>query len=99
MVWGILNFLINAIIFVLVGLQLRSVTDGLSEHSPTALFSYALGISAVVIVVRMIWFLSLPYLIRALDQRLRRVGPRPRFVVTWSGMRGSASSPRRWRCP
>lgn len=95
MVWDILNFLINAIIFVLVGLQLRSVMDGLSGHSPTALIGYALGISAVVIVVRMIWFFSLPYLIRMLDrrpnQRLRRVGPRPRFVVAWSGMRGSVS--------
>lgn len=95
MVWDILNFLINAVLFVLIGLQLRSAIDGLAGHTTTALVSYALSAAGVVILVRLAWFFVVPYLIRAIDrrasQRARRVGARYRLVLAWSGMRGSVS--------
>src|SRR5206468_5110729 len=50
MVWDILDFLLNASLFVLVGLQLRPVVDGLSGYSAGTLAGYALAVSAVVIV-------------------------------------------------
>ena len=94
-VWDILDFLINATLFVLVGLQLRTVVDGLGGHSPAALAGYAVAVSAIVILMRLAWFFTTPYLIRLLDrrpsQRLRRVGARPRLVVAWSGTRGAVS--------
>jgi Na+/H+ antiporter len=94
-VWDILDFLINAILFVLVGLQLHNVVDGLGGHSASAVAGYALAVSGVVIGVRLVWFFTVPYIIRALDrrpsQRARRVGAGPRFVVAWSGMRGAVS--------
>jgi CPA1 family monovalent cation:H+ antiporter len=94
-VWDILDFLVNAALFVLVGLQLRTVVAGLGGYSAASLAGYALAVSAVVIVVRLVWFFTVPYLIRALDrrpsQRARRVGARPRLVVAWSGMRGAVS--------
>jgi CPA1 family monovalent cation:H+ antiporter len=95
MVWDILDFLINASLFVLVGLQLHSVVDGLAGRSAATLAGYALAVSAVVAVIRLVWFFTVPYLIRAVDrrpsQRARRVGARPRLLIAWSGMRGAVS--------
>jgi monovalent cation/hydrogen antiporter len=94
-VWDILDFLINAILFVLIGLQLRTVVDGLSGFSATDLAGYALAVSGVVVLTRLVWAFTVPYLIRMLDrresQRARRVGAGPRLVVAWSGMRGAVS--------
>jgi CPA1 family monovalent cation:H+ antiporter len=95
MMWDILDFLINATLFVLLGLQLRTVVDGLAGRSAPTLLGYGLAVSAVVIVTRLVWFFTVPYLIRLLDRRpsqvARRVGARPRFMLAWSGMRGAVS--------
>jgi CPA1 family monovalent cation:H+ antiporter len=95
MVWDILDFLLNASLFVLVGLQLRPVVDALGGYSAGTLAGYALAVSAVVIVARVAWLFSVPYVIRLLDrrpsQRARRIGAGPRFVVAWAGMRGAVS--------
>src|SRR5215213_8509343 len=94
-VWDILDFVINATLFVLIGLQLRAVVDGLSGQSATTLGGYALAVAGVVVCTRLVWFFTVPYLIRAIDQRpaqrARRVGTRWRLVMAWSGMRGAVS--------
>jgi CPA1 family monovalent cation:H+ antiporter len=94
-VWDILDFLINATLFVLVGLQLHAIVDRLSGRPAATLAAYAAAVSGVVIVTRLVWFFTVPYLIRALDrrpsQRARRIGARPRLVMAWSGMRGAVS--------
>jgi monovalent cation/hydrogen antiporter len=94
-VWEILDFLLNAALFVLVGLQLRTVIDGITGRDAGDVVGYALAISAVVIGARIVWLNTMPYVIRALDrrpqQRLRRIGWRPRAVIAWSGMRGAVS--------
>jgi Na+/H+ antiporter len=94
-VWEILDFLLNAALFVLVGLQLRTVIDGITGRDAGDVLGWALLISLVVIGARLVWLNTMPYVIRALDrrpqQRLRRVGWRPRQVIAWSGMRGAVS--------
>src|SRR6266705_199058 len=94
-VWDILDFIINAILFVLIGLQLRAVVDGLSGYSASTLGGYALAVTGVVVGTRLVWLFTVPYLIRAIDrrpaQRARRVGARWRLVMAWSGMRGAVS--------
>src|ERR671933_672351 len=94
-VWDILEFIINAILFVLIGLQLRAVVDGLSGYSASTLGGYALAVTGVVVGARLVWFFTVPYLIRTIDrrpaQRARRVGARWRLVMAWSGMRGAVS--------
>jgi CPA1 family monovalent cation:H+ antiporter len=94
-VWDVLDFIVNATLFVLVGLELRTVVSGLNGQSAVTLAGYGLAVSAVVIITRGVWFFTVPYLIRLLDrrpaQRLRRVGARPRIVIAWSGMRGAVS--------
>ena len=94
-VWDILDFLVNATLFVLIGLQLRAVVDALSGYSAGDLAGYALAVSGVVIGTRMLWVFTVPYLIRALDrrpsQRARRSPASQRLVMGWSGMRGAVS--------
>jgi monovalent cation/hydrogen antiporter len=94
-VWNIVDFIINAVLFVLIGLQLSAVIEGLSGFSATTLVGYALAVTAMVVGTRLAWFFTVPYLVRAIDrrptQRLRRVGARSRLVMAWSGMRGAVS--------
>jgi monovalent cation/hydrogen antiporter len=94
-VWDILDFLLNAVLFVLVGLQLRMVVNALGGYSVGDLAGYAIAVAGAVVLTRLVWFYTMPYVIRALDrrpsQRARRIGARPRFIVAWAGMRGAVS--------
>jgi monovalent cation/hydrogen antiporter len=94
-VWEILIFLLNAVLFLLVGLQLPAVLDAIEGYSTLELLGWGLLVSAVVIAVRLIWGFTVPYILRALDrrpsQRERRSSARERLVVGWAGMRGSVS--------
>jgi CPA1 family monovalent cation:H+ antiporter len=93
--WRILIFLLNATLFMLIGLQLPVILDGVSNRSAGELIGYAALICATVIGTRFVWSFTAPYVVRALDrrpqQRLRRVGWRLRVVSAWSGMRGAVS--------
>jgi monovalent cation/hydrogen antiporter len=93
--WEVLVYLVNAALFILIGLQLHPILSGVSDRSVATLFGLALTISSVVIAVRMIWMFTVPYLTRALDRRpaqvARRLGPRERAVAGWGGMRGAVS--------
>ena len=93
--WEILVYLLNAVLFILVGLQLRPIMDQVSGRSAATLLGLAALISAVVIAARIAWGFTIPYLIRALDRRpsqvARRVDARQRLISGWSGMRGAVS--------
>ena len=94
-IWEVLTFLLNALLFLLVGLQLPSVIDNISGHSAGELIGWGLLISAVVIGVRLIWQFTVVYVIRAIDrreaQRARRATWQQRLVGGWAGMRGAVS--------
>jgi Na+/H+ antiporter len=93
--WEVLVYLANAVLFILVGLQLHPILSGLAGTAVAVLVGQALLVSAVVIAVRLGWVFSVPYLIRLLDRRpaqlARRLGARERLVLGWSGMRGAVS--------
>src|SRR5918996_1598582 len=93
--WEVLVYLLNAVLFVLVGLQLHPILSELSGSSVAVLVGQAALISAVVIAVRIGWGFTITYVIRALDrrpaQRARRASARERLVAGWSGMRGAVS--------
>jgi CPA1 family monovalent cation:H+ antiporter len=93
--WSLLTFLLNAVLFILIGLQLPTILDGLRGESPLLLLGVACAVSAVVAGTRMAWILATPYIVRGLDrrasQRGRRVAWRTRIVMGWSGMRGAVS--------
>ncbi len=93
--WEVLIFLLNATLFILIGLQLPVIMDGLEGISGGELLGYSLLVYATVLGVRFLWLFTMPYVIRALDrreaQRARRVGIPPRIIFGWSGMRGAVS--------
>jgi Na+/H+ antiporter len=94
-VWEILTFLLNAVLFLLIGLQLPTVIDNVSGYSAGELVGWGLLVSAVVVVVRLLWGFTVVYLIRALDRRPsqveRRTSAAERLIGGWAGMRGSVS--------
>ena len=94
-VWEFMVFLLNAVLFVLIGLQLQNILDSVASIDEATLAGYALATIAAVVGTRFLWLFTTPYLIRALDRRPsqleRRVGAAPRVVVGWAGMRGAVS--------
>jgi CPA1 family monovalent cation:H+ antiporter len=93
--WSLLQYLLNAVLFVLVGLQLPDIVGALDSYSTATLVGYAVLVSAAVIVTRMVWGHTTVFIVRALDrresQRARRVDWRNRTVSGWAGMRGAVS--------
>jgi monovalent cation/hydrogen antiporter len=88
-----LVFLLNGLIFVLIGLQLPEVIANLSGRSVSELFWLALVTSAAVIAVRMFWVFSAIWLRRTLCTCPPELHPNWRRVtiVAWTGMRGVVS--------
>lgn len=89
-VWEIVVFIINGLIFILIGLQLPRVVEGLSLPLTTTLW-YAAVICLTIILVRIAWVFSSTYLPRMLPG-VRERDPFPPWkevvVVAWTGMRG-----------
>jgi Na+/H+ antiporter len=92
-VWEIVVFLLNALLFVLIGLQLPVILDELSGEPAGTLLLYGAIISVTVIVVRFVGTYAAGYLPRLVSRRIReRELPwqHPAFV-SWAGMRGAVS--------
>ena len=93
--WEVLVYLANAVLFILVGLQLRPILEELDGTAVAVLVGQGALVSAVVVGVRLGWGFSVPYLVRLVDRRpsqvMRRVGARERLMLGWSGMRGAVS--------
>lgn len=94
-VWEIVQFLLNSALFVLVGLQLPGVLDGLDGMSTGELVRDGALVAATVIVTRLLWVFPITYLPRALTpvRRRKRAAPpwRGTLIVAWTGMRGAVS--------
>jgi Na+/H+ antiporter len=90
--WQIWLFLLNGFVFLLLGLQLRTV---LREAEPTAETAVAtVAIVVTVVIARFVWVFPGAYLPRLIP-RIARGEPRPPWqgvvVVSWSGLRGVVS--------
>lgn len=93
--WEVLVFLLNSLLFVLVGLQFPAVIDGLERYTTAELVGYGALVSGVVIAGRMLWLIVVPYghgpLNRILRGTYERAPWRERVLIGWSGMRGAVS--------
>lgn len=94
-VWNTLVFILNGMVFILIGLQLPEVVKNLGEYSLMHAIGYGIIISLVIIVIRILWVYPGAYLPRILSKKIRERETRPSwqtvFVVGWSGMRGVVS--------
>jgi CPA1 family monovalent cation:H+ antiporter len=95
MFWRTLIFLLESALFVLLGLELRSVVDHLSRgYSVAWLAGTAAAVVAAVVVIRLAWELMVSPLIRFIPGKhssFVRNPWRQRLVIGWGGMRGAIS--------
>jgi Na+/H+ antiporter len=93
--WSVLVFLLEALLFVLVGQQLPSIVGNIEEYSISEVLIYAALVYGVVLGARLLWFFTMPYLHPVFDRLLRnrylRSPWQERLVMSWSGMRGAVS--------
>jgi Na+/H+ antiporter len=94
-VWEIVVFLLNALLFGLVGLQLRPILDSLSGRSTGSLLADGVIVTAAVILTRFVWIYPATYLPRFLFRRIRERDPYPPWqyptLLGWAGLRGAVS--------
>jgi CPA1 family monovalent cation:H+ antiporter len=92
-VWETLSFVLNGIVFILIGLQLPYILGDIRNHSLPRLMLIGLLVSAVVIVLRLLWMYpgawASNWLRRhAQHQQDSLPGAGYIFIVGWTGMRG-----------
>ena len=93
--WEILTFLLNALLFGLVGLQLSPILDSLSGTSGWSLVGDAALIVLAVVVLRIVGVFVVTYLPRWAIPAVRARDPYPPWrypaFVSWNGMRGAVT--------
>jgi len=93
--WEILVFLVNALVFGLVGLQLHGIVDALSGTPTSTLIGYSLAVSATVIVTRIALLPVFTYVPRWAFKTIREHDPYPPWqapiIISWAGIRGAVS--------
>lgn len=92
-VWNTLSFILNGLVFVLIGLQLPYVLAAIKGYGLHTLIEYGAIFSVLLIGLRLLWvFPSMQLAYRIRRHLLHRKEPRPSlratFVVGWTGMRG-----------
>jgi monovalent cation/hydrogen antiporter len=95
-VWDSFTFVLNGLVFVMIGLQLPFVMAGIREYTLGQLILYGLAFSGMVIVLRLLWMFPGTYVANAIRRRVlhqnERMPPLKNvFIVGWTGMRGVIS--------
>ncbi len=93
--WEVITFLLNGLLFILIGLQLRTILESFSAPSLRSIIRGCLLISGTVILVRVFWVFISAYIRRASSRWLRGQDPYSRWqesaLISWVGIRGGIS--------
>jgi CPA1 family monovalent cation:H+ antiporter len=93
--WEMVAFLLKGFIFIMIGLQLPGILRALSNEPLSRLTTYALLVSATVVLVRIAWVFPATYMPRWLSRKMRTHDPVPPWqqsvLIAWAGMRGVVS--------
>lgn len=92
-VWNTIDFSLNGLVFILIGLQLPSILHGMSYEGWAKKLEHAALVCALVMGLRFIWVFAGARIAWFLRTRVFRhqggfISPRILTVVSWSGMRG-----------
>ena len=92
-VWEVVIFILNGLIFILIGLQLKSVMDGIEEYAWGTIILYGFIISILVIAIRFVAIVPnlLPKSFARIFSRNKTLSGRNMLVFSWAGMRGVVS--------
>ena len=91
--WEALTFVLNGIVFVLIGLQMPYVIAAIhGKYRITTLVEYGVIFSVMLIVLRMVWVFPAvkiaSLVVRWRGHEDKELGKRSTFVIGWTGMRG-----------
>jgi len=93
--WKMVGFIVNGFLFVLIGVQLPGILEGLGNRSPGELVALVAVVSAVVVLGRIAWVFASSVLPGAPRRRVAERDPglawRLVFVAGWAGLRGAVS--------
>ena len=91
--WRLFTFLLNAILFLLIGVQLPHILDGIGGGVSLRLAWHALVLAGAVVSLRFAWMFVLPFVASALrrGEGATRASAAARVALGWSGMRGAVS--------
>jgi monovalent cation/hydrogen antiporter len=95
-VWDAMTFILNGVVFVLIGLQLPYVMGQIHGMSHSVLLRYGIGFSLAMIAVRMLWVFGETYFSYVLQRWVQKTHIEPpragaTFIIGWGGMRGVLS--------
>jgi len=94
-VWATIIFILNGLIFILIGLELPVIVHGLNGYSLEEGIKYGIIISIITILIRFIWVYPSAFVPRLLSKRIREKEPNPGwkgpFIIGMAGMRGVVS--------
>jgi CPA1 family monovalent cation:H+ antiporter len=93
-VWAFVEFILNSLIFILIGLQLNAVLASIAGRGVGWLAGLAVAIAATVIISRFVWVFPATWLPRQIPG-IGRADPMPPWsvvtIISWAGMRGVVS--------
>jgi len=95
-VWDTVIFLLNGLVFILIGLQMSNIVKQVPAGTLSQVIGWPVIISIVAILARFAWVPTVAYLPPVLFPVLRRLDPVPPppanvFIVAWTQMRGVVS--------
>src|SRR5579875_3741928 len=93
--WQVASFLLNALLFLLIGLELRLAISGIHHADAASLAWQTAAMIAAAVALRCAWMFLVPALLAPVRRRLPggglRSAWREQIVLGWSGMRGALS--------
>jgi len=92
-VWESLNYILNGLVFVLIGLQLPAIRNSIQGYSLSALVLDGAVFSVLLILLRLVWTYPGAFLSWIIRTRIGHQSENPPplrsiFVIGWTGMRG-----------
>jgi CPA1 family monovalent cation:H+ antiporter len=93
-VWQMVVFILNGILFMLIGLQLPQLIHALPSGAALSIAKLALLILLALVLVRFLWLFAATYIPRLFSRTFRRRNPAPwqqTALIAWTGMRGADS--------
>ena len=94
-IWEMVEFTLNGLVFILIGLELPDILGGMANLSAGTLAWEAVAVSLSAILIRAVWVFAAAYLPRVWHRRGPAAKALPNWrhvaLVSWVGMRGAVS--------
>lgn len=94
-VWNLIVFLLNSLVFTLIGLQMSEVVGNLDRYPASQLAAIGAVVTAVAVFVRFAWVFPAAYMPQWLSGKLRDDASghakSELVIISWCGMRGIVS--------